>query len=57
MESLEDIVTFFMAIRRDSRHREGKQERIVGYDHTGYAKWKCDCGQETDWEEIKLGNM
>jgi len=41
-----------IGLLRPSKHCKGKQERIIAYDHFGYAKWKCDCGHESDWESL-----
>jgi len=40
-----------LGLLRPSEHCKGKKERIVAYDHTGYAIWKCDCGKETGWQK------
>ncbi len=29
-----------------SGHCEGKKAKITSYDHTGYTRARCDCGQE-----------
>jgi len=38
-----------LGLERPSKHCKNKTERIIAYDHTGFIKWKCDCGYETGW--------
>ena len=37
---------------RQSKCCFDKRETIVAYDHTGYARWECECGHITSWEFI-----
>jgi len=39
-----------LGLERKSEHCEGKKERIEIYDHTGYTRWRCDCGHLSNWK-------
>jgi lysyl-tRNA synthetase class I len=60
-KSLKKVLDEIFSIKRDSKHCKNKKEKISGYDHAGYLKWQCECGHESEWENLedsftKIGN-
>lgn len=41
-----------LGVSRGSKHCKGRYERRIGYDHTGYDLWKCDCDHVSGWNKI-----
>ena len=49
---IEDYLKEIFSKTRDSKHCKGKKEKVDGYDHTGYIRYICDCGRNSEWEKI-----
>ena len=48
----DDILVQIFKITRESKHCEGKKEKVYGYDRTGYWNFRCECGHISEWEKI-----
>lgn len=47
----DNVLRKLLGIKIPSKHCNGKQETLIAYDHTGYTKWKCDCGHTSEWRK------